>query len=48
MIDRILIPPRYTFFFGIPAAKNYGVKCVCPGAILGWTIDREVFSGVHK
>jgi hypothetical protein len=24
--DRILIPPRYTFFSGSPPAKNSGVK----------------------
>jgi hypothetical protein len=26
MINRILIPSRYTFFFGSLPAKNYGVK----------------------
>jgi hypothetical protein len=25
-IDRILIPPRYTFFFGSQTTKNSGVK----------------------
>jgi hypothetical protein len=47
-IDRILISPRYTFFFGSSPAKNSGVKRVWPGAISGWVIDREVFPGVHK
>jgi hypothetical protein len=27
-IDRILIPPRYTFFSGSPPTKNYRVKRV--------------------
>jgi hypothetical protein len=48
MIDRILIPPRYTFFSGSPPAKNPGVKRAWPRAISGWVVDREVFSGVHK
>jgi hypothetical protein len=48
MIDRILIPPRYTFFFESPPAKNSRVKRAWPGAILGWVTDREVFPGVHK
>jgi hypothetical protein len=34
-IDRILIPPRYTFFFGSPPAKNFGVKRAWLGAISG-------------
>jgi hypothetical protein len=25
-IDRILIPPKYTFFSGSPTAKNFGIK----------------------
>jgi hypothetical protein len=43
MINRILISPRYTFFFGSPTVKNSGVKCAWPEAILGWVTDREVF-----
>jgi hypothetical protein len=34
-IDRILIPPRYTFFSGSPPTKNPRVKRAWPGAILG-------------
>jgi hypothetical protein len=48
MIDRILIPPRYTFFFGSPPAKNSGVKRVWPRAILGWVTGREVFLGAYE
>jgi hypothetical protein len=48
MIDRILIPPSYTFFCGSPPAKNSGVKRVWPRAILGWVTDREVFFDVYK
>jgi hypothetical protein len=44
----MLIPSRYTFFFGSPPAKNSEVKRVWPGAILGWVTDREVFLSVHK
>jgi hypothetical protein len=33
MIDRILIPPRYTFFSGNPPAKNSVVKRAWSGAI---------------
>jgi hypothetical protein len=47
-IDRILIPPRYTLFFGSPPAKNSGVKCAWPGAISGWVTNREVFLGAHE
>jgi hypothetical protein len=47
-IDRILIPPRYTFFSGSPPTKNSGVKRDWPGAISGWVTDPEVFPGVHK
>jgi hypothetical protein len=47
-IDRILIPLRYTFFFGSPPVKNSGVKRVWPGVISGWVINREVFMSVHK
>jgi hypothetical protein len=48
MIDRILIPLRYTFFFRSPPAKNFGVKRAWPGAILEWVTDREVFPGAHE
>jgi hypothetical protein len=48
MIDRILIPSRYIFFFRSPSAKNSGVKRAWPGAITGWVTDQEVFPGVHK
>jgi hypothetical protein len=48
MIDRILIPPRYTFFSGSPSAKNPGIKRAWSGAILGWVTNREVFPSVHK
>jgi hypothetical protein len=48
MIDRIFIPPRYTFFSENPPEKNPGVKRAWPGAILGWVTDRGVFSDVHK
>jgi hypothetical protein len=47
-IDRILIPLRYTFFFGSPPAKNPDVKRVWPGAISGPVTDRKVFPSVHK
>jgi hypothetical protein len=47
-IDRILIPPRYTFFSRSPTTKNFWVKRVWPSAILRWVIDREVFLGAHK
>jgi hypothetical protein len=42
-IDRILIPLRYTFFFGSPTEKNSRVKRAWLRAILGWVTDREVF-----
>jgi hypothetical protein len=45
MINRILISPRYTFFFESPTVKNSGVKCAWPEAILGWVTDGEVFPG---
>jgi hypothetical protein len=48
MIDRILIPPRYIFFFRSPTEKNSGVKCAWPGAISGWVTDLEVFPGAHE
>jgi hypothetical protein len=48
MIDRILIPPWYTFFFGSPPTKNSRVKRAWPGGISGWVTDWEVFLGVHK
>jgi hypothetical protein len=48
MIDRILIPPRNTFFFESSPAKNSGVKRDWPGAISGWVTDRKIFSGVHE
>jgi hypothetical protein len=48
MIDRILMPIRYTFFSGSPPAKNSGIKRAWPGAILGWMTDREVFPGAHE
>jgi hypothetical protein len=47
-IDRILIPPRYTFFSESTPAKNSGVKHAWPEAISGWATDWEVFPGVHK
>jgi hypothetical protein len=47
-IDRILIPPRYTFFSGSLPAKNSGVKRAWLGAISGWVTDRDVFLGVHE
>jgi hypothetical protein len=47
-VPGVFIPPRYTFFFRSPPAKNSEVKRACLGAILGWVTDREVFSGVHK
>jgi hypothetical protein len=47
-INRIRIPPMYTFFSGSPPAKNPRVKRALPGAISGWVTDEEVFSGVHK
>src|ERR1044072_1519194 len=31
--------------FWSPTRKNYKVKCVCLGAILGWVTSREVFPG---
>jgi hypothetical protein len=46
MIDRILIPPRYTFFYERPPAKNSVVKHDWSGAISEWVTDREV-SRVH-
>jgi hypothetical protein len=48
MIDRILIPSRYTFFFGRPTEKNFGVKRAWPRPISGWVTNPKVFSGVHK
>jgi hypothetical protein len=30
VIDRILIPPRYTFFFGSPTEKNSGLSVLSP------------------
>jgi hypothetical protein len=48
MIDRILIPTRYIFFFESPPAKNPGVKRAWLRAILGWVTDRKVFPDVHK
>jgi hypothetical protein len=48
MIDRILIPSRYTFFSGRPPAKNSGVKRAWPEAILGWVTDLKVFPGAHE
>jgi hypothetical protein len=48
MIDRILIPPSYTFFSGSPPAKNSRVKRISPGAISGWVTDWKVFPDVHK
>jgi hypothetical protein len=49
-IDRILIPPRYTFFFGSSPVKNPGVKRAWPGAISGWVTDQITLQdlGVHK
>jgi hypothetical protein len=47
-IDRILIPPRYTFFSKSPTAMNSRVKCAWPRAISEWVTDRKVFPGVHK
>jgi hypothetical protein len=46
--DGILILPRYTFFFGRSAEKNYRVMRAWPEAISRWVIDREVFPGVQK
>jgi hypothetical protein len=46
--DRILIPPRYTFFFESTPTKNLRVKCARPEVISGWVTDQEVFSDVHK
>jgi hypothetical protein len=43
-IDRILIPPRNTFFFGSPTTKNSRFKQAWPRTILGWVMDREVFT----
>jgi hypothetical protein len=48
MVVRILIPPKYTFFFGSPTVKNSRVKCTCLRAILGWVNDREIFLCVYK
>jgi hypothetical protein len=47
-IDRIFIPPRYTFFFGSPTKKNSGIKRVWSGAISGWMTDQEVFPSAYK
>jgi hypothetical protein len=47
-IDRILIPPMYTFFSESPTTKKFRVKCAWPRAILGWVTDREVFPAVHE
>jgi hypothetical protein len=47
-INRILIPPRYTFFSGSPTAKNLRVKHAWPRAISGWVTNQKVFLGVHK
>jgi hypothetical protein len=48
MIDKILIPPRYTFFFRNPTIKNSAVKRDWPRAISRWVTDRVVFSGAHE
>jgi hypothetical protein len=48
MINRILIPPRYTFFSRSPTEKNSRVKHAWFGAISGWVIDREVLLGAYK
>jgi hypothetical protein len=48
MIDKILIPSRYIFFFGSPTLKNFRVKHAYLGAISGWVTDRVVFPGAHK
>jgi hypothetical protein len=47
-IDRIHIPPWYTFFSGSPPTKNSGVKCTWFRENSGWAINREVFPGAHK
>jgi hypothetical protein len=48
MINRILIPLRYTFFFESLIIKNSDVKRVWSRAILGHVTDREVFPSAHK
>jgi hypothetical protein len=48
MIDRILIPSRYTFFSRSPTEKNSEVKHAWPRAISGWVTDQKVFLGAHK
>jgi hypothetical protein len=48
MIDRILISPRYTFFFESPTIKNSAVKRAWLRAISGWVTDREVFPDAHE
>jgi hypothetical protein len=47
-IDRVLIPPKYTSFFGSPTTKNLGVKRVRSGAISAWVTGRDVILSVHK
>jgi hypothetical protein len=48
MIDRILIPSRYTLFFERPIVKNSRVKHAWPGAISRWVTDQKIFTGAHK
>src|SRR4051812_21484480 len=40
--DRLLISIRCTLFSGIPLGKNYEVKRVRLGVVLGWVTDRKV------
>jgi hypothetical protein len=48
MIDIILIPLRYNFFFESPTAKNSGVKRAWPGAIFRMGDRSRSFSGCAK
>jgi hypothetical protein len=48
MIDKILIPSRYTFFSESPTVKNSGVKCARPEAISGLVTVQKVLPDAYK
>jgi hypothetical protein len=47
-IDKILIPPRYTFLFRSPTTNNSRVKRAWPEANSGCVAVWEIFPGVHE
>jgi hypothetical protein len=46
-LNRILIPPRYTIFFGNSAIKKYEVKCAWLREILGWVTVGVIYLEYH-